>query len=64
MYRKINDYDLRKIGLFIEVIELYKAKKSVTSLFPSGPYASSYSAWHRLIEVVDVLLRDMMPNFV
>ena len=64
MYRQTNDYNLGKIGRFIKVIELHKIKKSVMSLFTSGPYASSYSVWHQLIEVADVLLRNIMPDSV
>ena len=61
-YRKTNNYSLRKYGEYIEVIELHKVTKSVTPLSTSGPYASSYSPWHRFVEVANVLLRDTMPN--
>ena len=64
MYRKTNNYSLRKYGGFIEVIELHKVKKSVTRLSTSGPYASSYWVWHRLIEVADGLLTDIVANSV
>ena len=37
MYRKTNDYSLRKIGWFTEVIEASQSEKSVTRLSISGP---------------------------
>ena len=36
MYRKTNDYSLRKIGWFTEVIEASQSEKSVTRLYTSG----------------------------